>query len=125
MSIKTLTTHELLVAFSALQNMPILHIRYPSEDRNEKSRSAVAHSLRDSGFFDAALAIDNGVTFITLESPAEAVRLREAIESHSAALSAHLFWKGLENEQVSEAVLTARHDAERNAHAPRFGHNHG
>lgn len=125
MSIKTMSVHELLIAFSSLQPQPILHVRYPAEDRNGKSRSAVGHVLRDSGFFEAATAIDNGESFIAVDTPAEAVRLREAIESHSAALSVHLFWNGKENEEVSDAVHQARVAHEHSAaHTTRFGHSH-
>jgi hypothetical protein len=121
MSMKKLNHHELLVMFSATHNCAIVSIHYPSTDsRRQFLQDACTHSLRQEGHPEAAEAIANGAPFMAFDDVHEAQRVAHCVRAHSAEISANLFWKGKQNDEIADALRQEQDEAE---HRERLHHH--
>jgi hypothetical protein len=129
MKVTGLSHEDLLAAFSATQSDALVHVHYPSNDHSQKLKSACAHALREDGHPAAADALLGDAPFMAIDDIQEAIQVARCVRSRSAALSVNLYWHGLRNEQILDALHEARLEAERierrhrhQRHEPAFGH---
>jgi hypothetical protein len=87
----------------------VVSLTYDSTDeRTMTARSALIDYLTDTGLVTVAQAIEAHKSIILFELADEAVRAWQQITDHSHAVGAHVFWHGLQDDDVHHALLRAR-----------------
>lgn len=104
-TLKTLNNHELLVLVSSLTPQALLHIHYDKIDEmNHKSLNSIVHVLNDSGYHDLAQALEKQTPYVVFDNAVQAVKAREFLNDHSAAVYASIFYKGVQDNEVDTLV---------------------
>ncbi|MBM5574318.1 MULTISPECIES: hypothetical protein [Deefgea] len=87
----------------------VIFLTYDTTDeRTTKSRNALLDYLSDIGMNIEAQAIEAHKSIILFEFASDAVRAWQQINDHSHAVAAHVFWHGLQDDAVHEAILAAK-----------------
>ena len=87
----------------------VLFLTYDTTDeRTTRSRSALLDYLSDTGMRTEAQAIEAHKSIMMYELASDAVRAWQQINDHSHAVAAHVFWHGLQDDAVHNALMQAR-----------------
>ncbi len=105
------TYHDLLIKNSS-QNpeYAILHLIYDKiDDRNHKTLTNLSHMLSDAGFHDLSLIVSHQIPFATYIRASEALKAREFILEHSAAVHPTLYYKGHFDHDAGNLIQKENH----------------
>lgn len=87
----------------------VIFLTYDTTDeRTTNSRGKLLHYLSDVGMTTEAQAIEAHKSVLMYELASDAVRAWQQINDHSHAVAAHVFWHGLQDDAVHNAMLKAR-----------------
>jgi hypothetical protein len=95
----------------ASQNLSdaVVFLTYDATDeRTTTARASLIDYLADAGLVVVAEAIEAHKSVLLFELADEAVRAWQQINDHSHAVAAHVFWHGLQDDEVHHALLKAR-----------------
>jgi hypothetical protein len=92
----------------------ILAISYPDDDQcNHRSLDTLAHKLIAHGFNKAAETVKNYGPYILFEDLAECMKVLHEFQQDSFAISARLYYNGIEGAKAEAALNAILHPAEK------------
>lgn len=87
----------------------VIFLTYDTTDeRTSHSRSKLLHYLSEIGLSTEAQAIEAHKSILMYELASDAVRAWQQINDHTHVVAAHVFWHGLQDDAVHNAMLQAR-----------------
>jgi hypothetical protein len=108
--VASLTADEVRCALSAAmgEGVALVHVAYPSVDsRNHKSLESLVSQLSGHGFTETAALVHEEVPYLAFKDLREALHVYQEIQKDSMAISASLYYGGVNGLRAEAAILQA------------------
>ena len=106
--------NRLISKMLATNGIAFLTISYPEVDeRNHRSLDTLAHKLIAHGFSMAADAVKSKAPYILFGDMAECLKVLHEFQQDSFAISARLYFDGIDGGAAEAALLNVLHTAEK------------
>lgn len=105
LNVKSLSHHEVLIAFSALTTQAFLQVHYDKvDDKNHKSLNHLVHALSEAGYPEFLDILEAQKPYAVFATPLDSLKAYHFINEHSAAVSVSLYYRGTINEEAEAKI---------------------
>jgi hypothetical protein len=108
--VTALTSDQVRSALSAAlgNGVALMHVSYPNVDsRNHKSLESLVSQLSGHGFAETASMVHEEVPYLVFKDLKKALHVYHEIQKDSVAISASLYYSGVEGLLAETAILQA------------------